>query len=944
MALLVLLGAAMVLASRTAHPALAAEEEGSDEQLIADVLSYAKETYRGDLHVRRWVRVLHTLGALDGMTAARAQEFADRGWTRWAPVAAELTRLESAAGGGTPDPQLVADVEGYAQETAHGWVHVRRWSKVLISFGALDAMTAAEAQGYADRGWPRWVPVAAELASREAPVSEPEPVGNRAPVVDTEADNYDSFVSAGNAPRGTLVTKPYLGIFSDPDGDQLTYHLSGFIGELRLIERFGIFPDGQSDESAAQSSRSLRAVMRVIFEADADDDWDIILPPLPDEPIVEFTLTATDPDGLSASVQGSFKIAWERQEEEEAACALTAPSSVSAAGIERAAVVSWTLPEDLDAGCEVSGFAVGASGASGAALEDRVTDPEARTHIMQGIEPGDYRFYVRIVYSEGSSEELITLKQVNVPAVCDIELNAQPYAGTMISGSWRSVAGTPSGCVSGPTIEFHIKRTEDDYFNVYGLFPNQPQPDLSLPGFIIGSLEPYVSYDFKIVGVDAAGQKNESNVASATIVSNDASVPPDANSPLNLRVTPNNSGAAVASWERPASFGPGSFSAWDVEWVKLNDDGTPGASNKVSLTDVNDTEHTITGLDDGARYVVRVASRTTDASNVNYFAYSPPAPAFTAMSEPFQFWFESFSDGLTYFSGRVWLKVRTNKPAVAGTCHVHNSSYNCPPNNLVSATSDVSGEIQVKAVITVAVGDQPLEFTGYVGEAGGPAAPRIWASGANRGLLVEWTGVSAGTKGTLDAYIVQHRQGTSGTWTDTELTDTSLRSHYVTGLTNGNLYQVRVRGRSANLEDHDNDPDTPDETVHYLGFTSEIVTVNVSWLYQLPRWPEGLQVTPGSSSLLVEWEYPRQHDRSLAHAYQVRHRLRGTGEAWTESDPIYPINSRRICTGPTTCVNPRSYNITGLEPGKNYEVSIRSKNANGWGEWLDSRASHFPNN
>ena len=51
--------------------------------------------------------------------------------------------------------------------------------------------------------------------------------------------------------------------------------------------------------------------MRVLFEADGDDDWDAMTPPVPERPIFPVTLVATDPDGLSASVQGSFAILWE---------------------------------------------------------------------------------------------------------------------------------------------------------------------------------------------------------------------------------------------------------------------------------------------------------------------------------------------------------------------------------------------------------------------------------------------------------------------------------------------------------------------------------------------------------------------------------------------------------------------------------------------------------
>ncbi len=69
------------------------------------------------------------------------------------------------------DPALVALVRGYAAETWKHPDHVKRWKRVLAAFGddnGYTPMTAAEAQTHADRGWQRWVPVAAALAALEA--------------------------------------------------------------------------------------------------------------------------------------------------------------------------------------------------------------------------------------------------------------------------------------------------------------------------------------------------------------------------------------------------------------------------------------------------------------------------------------------------------------------------------------------------------------------------------------------------------------------------------------------------------------------------------------------------------------------------------------------------------------------------------------------------------
>ena len=112
------------------------------------------------------------------------------------------------------DPALVAQVRGYAAETWKHPDHVDRWRRVLAAFGddnGYTAMTAAEAQTYADRGWQRWVPVVDALKALEAaPVPQQQVVTVPAVSVAAGADVTEGgdavfTVTASPAPAADLA-------------------------------------------------------------------------------------------------------------------------------------------------------------------------------------------------------------------------------------------------------------------------------------------------------------------------------------------------------------------------------------------------------------------------------------------------------------------------------------------------------------------------------------------------------------------------------------------------------------------------------------------------------------------------------------------------------------------------------------------------------------------
>lgn len=109
--------------------------------------------------------------SLTAMTATEAQGLADRGWTRWEDVADILAQLETAG----EHTALITKMYEWRTDPccAHNKAHTDRWDRALLALGetiadnTLTAMTAAQAQALADRGWTRWQQVATALAAIE---------------------------------------------------------------------------------------------------------------------------------------------------------------------------------------------------------------------------------------------------------------------------------------------------------------------------------------------------------------------------------------------------------------------------------------------------------------------------------------------------------------------------------------------------------------------------------------------------------------------------------------------------------------------------------------------------------------------------------------------------------------------------------------------------------
>ena len=364
------------------------------------------------------------------------------------------------------------------------------------------------------------------------------------------------------------------------------------------------------------------------------------------------------------------------------------------------------------------------------------------------------------------------------------------------------------------------------------------------------------------------------------------------------------------------------------------------------VTGQAETSHRIDNLTDDTTYIVRVSART-NGGGVSQDAWSAPDPAVTVWSEPTQLWFGGTHSPLTYANGRVWMAPVSNKDLTRAVCYVNTDEIdeiNCPPGTLVGMPTDDPFTVSVDATVASA-GATAIRVTGWPGVPGGPREPRIWGSGGTGRAVVVWSELPSthDTRqvGTLDAYVIQHRRGSSGAWTETVITDTTKRSHTITGLVNGADYEIRVRGRT---DGDDGDANTTDTA--RLGITSEVLTVRTSIAYTLkPRTPTGIEVTPQRQRSSAGRRVGAAGGGQPLEGVRLPGAVQAPGDSdWTTSDVIYPRATRRMCnTDGLPCTNPRSYEITGLTAGMQYDVSVRAQNANGWGPWYTTNSVNIPN-
>ena len=226
-------------------------------------------------------------------------------------------------------------------------------------------------------------------------------------------------------------------------------------------------------------------------------------------------------------------------------------------------------------------------------------------------------------------------------------------------------------------------------------------------------------------------------------------------------------------------------------------------------------------------------------------------------------------------------------------------------------TVTVTGVGAGRATITVTArnteGSTEQRFSANVTAAfHAPGIPRnLTLTVGDRQLAASWDAPTDLGNPELNDYDVQYRPGTSGNWLNWSHSGTG-RTATITGLTNGQSYQVKVAARNS---------------VGPGSYTAAASATPVE-PDRPPGVPRNLSLSAGNGQIRVSWDAPTDLGKPPLDGYRIQYRRSGTSTwyQWNHSG-----------TG-------RSATITGLTNGRTYQVRVAARNSAGQSNYTPARS------
>ena len=374
-------------------------------------------------------------------------------------------------------------------------------------------------------------------------------------------------------------------------------------------------------------------------------------------------------------------------------------------------------------------------------------------------------------------------------------------------------------------------------------------------------------------------------------------------------------GSLTVNWNAPTDTGGANITGYTIEWKLSTAPSWTGAS---SATD-NASPYTITGLDNGSSYYVRVTARN----------FVGDGPASTLMSGT-----PSTTPGAPDITGVTpgdgSLMVAWNAPADTGGANITGYTIewklstapswtgadsapdpdNASPYTVTGLTNGNEYNVRVMAANMNGGGVWSSEESATP-RAPKPGAPTITSlTHGDRSLTVAWEPPSGAD---ITSYKIKWR-AFGGAFGVGLQANRFARQATIPNLTNGILYEVQV---IAGSDSGDSDP-------------SDIMRGTPS---TTPGAPAITGVTPGDGSLTVAWTAPTDTGGAAITGYTIEWKLSST-PSWEGADSDVD-NASPYTIGRGT--DP----IMELNNGSQYDVRISASNISGGGAWASSM-DHTP--
>ena len=425
--------------------------------------------------------------------------------------------------------------------------------------------------------------------------------------------------------------------------------------------------------------------------------------------------------------------------------------------------VTWTAPSS--AGGPITSYSVRYRRGTGAAT--RIDNLSGTSHTLDSLDNGhSYEIRVRASNAKGAGpwSDPVTATPGAIPS--------KPNAPSLSTGNGQITASWSAPSSNAGALTHYDLRHRRVGTSSWTQIDGITSRSRTVTGLSNGR-----SYEFQVRAANAIGDGAWSDSMTAT----PATVPSAPSAPT----LQTGNGQLTASWDEPSANGA-SITHYDLQH-RISGSWT-------LVENISGTSRTISGLTNGTAYQVRVRAANSAGDGAwSATATATPGAVPNAPSAP----------SLSSASGQItaaWSAPGNNGAAITHYDLRHRAGSGSwtqidgisgTSRTVTGLTNGTEYDVQVRAANSRGDGPWSTTATATPGAVPGkPSAPSLIPS--NGQIAVMWTAPSS-TGGAITHYDLQYRR--SGSWT--RIDGISGTSRTITGLTNGQSYQVRVRAANA---------------------------------------------------------------------------------------------------------------------------------------------------